>query len=149
MTDSVKKQAIARLFQVLEPLKIQNNFRAIERKQDLFASAAVLPAIQVVIGDEDVIEGSGEDNRGYTMEFPVAIKIMFEEQRDPYTLQDDVSAWIQEKAESDLQLARLINWLRYIGDTPFTNEIGKPGGGIILHYLVQYRRERARPDVNY
>jgi len=144
--DSIKTKIVKRVLELCEPLKTQLKFRKIERKRTFFLLEAVKPALHLIFGPETMI---GEDNRGYTMEFPLTFKIIVDDARDPYAVADDAQAWLQEQIESDLQLSQLANSIVYEGDNPYTDEELKPDGGILVIYIVQYRRERAKPGVSY
>ena len=69
--------------------------------------------------------------------------------RDPHPLLDALEAEVQTRLEADPQLNGNAVSLTYDGDRPYLNDAPAPGGGIVLMYTVQYRRERANPAVNY
>lgn len=152
MSLSIKQKIIARVFALCEPLKttVTPPFRAIERTRSLFLLAAVKPALHVVIGDENKIE---EDVFGYTMEFPIAFKVIVEDARSVEDVSDAAVAFLQTKIEGDPQLnggsGALANSVKYDGELPFTEEVTKPAGGAVVMYVVQYRRKIAQPEQNY
>ena len=146
--NSIKKQIIARVLELLDVLKTDAGIRDLERKRDLFLQAAKYPAIHVIDGAEIPAE-SEEDNVGYTLEFPLVIKLMVEDQRDPYGATDELVPFIQKIIESDTQLNGLANWVRFEGEAPFVHEINKPLGGSLVNYRIQYRRKRGEPETTY
>ena len=147
---SIKQQIIARLMALADPMKSELKFRRIERKRTLFLLEDIKPALHLVVGDEVVV---GEDNFGYTMEFPIAWKVIVEDARATEDVSDQAVAFLQEKIEGDPQLnagaGALANSVKYDGELPFTEEQLKPAGGAVVMYLVQYRRKIAQPDQNY
>lgn len=147
---SIKQRIIARLMELADPLKTELKFRRIERKRTLFLLEDIKPALHLVVGDEVVI---GEDNFGYTMEFPLAWKVIVEDTRAVEDVSDTAVAYLQEKLEADPQLnggdGALANSVKYDGELPFTEEVTKPAGGAVVMYVVQYRRKIAQPDQNY
>jgi hypothetical protein len=148
--NSIKKQIITRVLELLGALKSdgESQVREVERKRDLFLQAAKYPAVHVIDGAE--IPGEAEeDNIGYTLEFPLVIKVMVEDQRDPYSATDELVPFIQKIIESDTQLSGLANWVRFEGETPFVHEINKPLAGSLVNYRIQYRRKRGEPEANY
>jgi hypothetical protein len=149
---SIKQQIIERAIGLLGALPGEEGIREIARTRTLFLQAAMKPAIHVVAGPEIVLE---EDDRGYTLEFPLFFKLYVSEARN---LEDQVDrmVWkIQEKLEADPQLngslptAALASKLTYDGEQPFGEEILKPEGGTVIAYVVQYRRYRAEPKSTY
>lgn len=146
MADSVKTQIIARILALAEPLKTSGELARIARVRTVFLLEAVKPALHLVVGDEVVI---AEDERGYTMEFPAALKLIFTDAVDAYTKGDEMVKLLQTQMESDAQLSQLANSIKYEGETPFTEEALKPDGGVMLNYVVQYRRYRGDPTRNY
>lgn len=145
--NSIKMQIIERLLALAEPLKTDGELRKIARVRTVFLLEPVKPALHLVVGDEVVV---GEDDRGYTLEFPVGLKLIFSDaSADIYTTGDALSGKLQQRIESDTQLNSLANWIKYEGETPFSEEELKPGGGVLLNYVVNYRRLRAAPETNY
>lgn len=143
---TIRQQWIARIFEVLEPLKATGVVRSVTRRRALHLAEVGSPAIHVVIGDEKRI---GEDERGYTLEVPVAFKVIVSKERDAEDEADRISGEIQSLIEADLQLNRLVDQITFDSDTPFTNDSTKPDGGTIVLYVVQYRRYRATPSRTY
>jgi len=144
---SVKSRIMTRCRELVDPLQAEGKVRVIERTSALGLLAAVRPALHLVDGDEDQI---GEDERGYTLQFPIAFEVIFEELRDPHGTADELLAWIQEKIESDLQLSGLANAITYVGGQKFIMENVEPKQGhSTALYNVEYRRERKKPDVSY
>lgn len=143
---TIRQQWITRIFEVLEPLKAAGVVRNVTRRRALHLSEVGAPAVHVVIGDEKRI---GEDERGYTLEVPVAFKVIVSKERDAEDEADRISGEIQALIEGDLQLNRLVDQITFDSDTPFTNDATKPDGGTIVLYVVQYRRYRAMPDRAY
>lgn len=143
---SVKMQIIARLLAICQPLIAEQKFLKVERKQTLFLLESVKPALHLVIGDERVLY---QDERGYNMQFPVLFKLLTESPDDGYNQADKAAAFVQEKIEADEQLNRLASKVTYDGEMPFTEEVLKPAGGTVITYLVEYRRMKAQPSVNY
>lgn len=149
---SIKQRIIERAIALLTPLKGEEGIREIERKRTLFLLVTNKPAIHVVTGPEIVLE---EDDRGYTMEFPIFLKLMVSEARSVEDRVDALTWRIQKKLESDPQLngsatdAPLASKLTYDGEQPYGEEILKPDGGTVIAYVVQYRRYRAEPKVTY
>lgn len=136
--------------ELLDALKATGDTRVreVERKRDLFLQAGKYPAIHIIDGAELPAE-SEEDNLGYTLEFPLIIKVMVEDQRDPYGATDELVPFIQKTIEADPQLNGLVNWVRFEGEAPFVHEINKPLGGSLVNYRVQYRRKRGEPEQSY
>jgi hypothetical protein len=56
---------------------------------------------------------------------------------------------VQRIMEQDLQLGGLVNWIKGGEEQPFIAEVGKPVGGALVHYVVEYRRMRADPYRSY
>ena len=151
---SIKQQIIAALLALAMPLmKNTAAIRKIERKRTLFLMEDTKPAIHLVITPETVVD---EDTRGYDIEFHALYKIICDDARDPADLADGVAAFLQTAIESDPQLngasgqqPSLASWVRYFGDTPFTQEELKPDGGILVTFLVRYRRLKGDPNTTY
>ena len=148
MTDrpSIKQQIIARILILCDPLVAQGIFRKVERKNALFLTEAVKPALHVVTGDETVLI---EDERGYTMQVPVAFQAIFSEQGNVANAADQFEQLLQAAIETDEQLAGLCNKITYNGASPFNSEELKPAGLDIVMYQVEYRRYRANPQRSY
>ncbi|MBC8095035.1 MAG: hypothetical protein H7Y43_04410 [Akkermansiaceae bacterium] len=147
----VKKRIIARVLDVCQQIKEEGIVRLAVRKQGLFLSESVDPALHVVTGDESVIS---EDSHGYNCKFPVAFQFIFKEARDPYGMGDDFEAAIQGKIEADDQLlledgTGLCSKITYEGSTPVISEEAKPSCLTIVMYQIEYRRRKARPDLGY
>ncbi len=146
MADSVKTRIIKRVLEICQPLIGEQKFRTIARKNTLFLLEPQKPAIHLVIGDEN---GVVEDERGYTMKFPLMLKLIVDDARDPYGLADKSVAFVQEKVESDEQLGGLASKITYDGELPFTEEVLKPDGGTVVMYIIEYRRMRGDPSTPY
>jgi len=147
MSDSIKKQAIARLLANLEALKANQTVRAVTRGRARFQTTQ-FPSLQVVIGD-DQQAGEFEDTRGYTIDFTVEVDIHVADYVDRAGALDDLIPAVQETIEADLTLNSLVNWVRFQGEQLFVNEANTPQGGMTLFYLVQYRRVRGAPRTAY
>ncbi len=146
MSDSIKTQIIKRIMEICQPLIAEQKFRKIERKTTLFLLEPVKPSMHLVIGDET---GVVQDERGYTATFPLMLKLIMDDARDPYALADESSAFVQRQIETDEQLGGLASKITYDGELPFTEEALKPSGGTVLMYVVEYRRLRGDPTTAY
>ena len=144
--NSVKMQIIARMLAICQPLIAEQKFLKVARVQTLFLLEPVKPALHLIVGDEKVLY---QDERGYTMQFPVMFKLITEDPDDGYTQADKAAAFVQTVIEADEQLAGLANKITYDGEMPFTEEVLKPAGGTVVMYLVEYRRYKAQPAQNY
>jgi hypothetical protein len=143
---SVKRQIIARVMDLLETLKQQDpGVRSVKRQRGFAVGNDPKPSIAVIVGAEGL---ASEDNAGLELEFPIFFKIDVEG-KDPYDLADQFAETVQRQVESDRQLSGLANEMLYQGETPFSNEANSPEGGTLLHYLVRYRRQRAKPELSY
>ena len=156
---SIKQLIIARFDELLSKVATDQlagappHARQVTRSTSPSVLAAVTPSIQYSVSDEELVE---EDFQGYELQFDIAIKLNLATNRDPYDACDEVAAVVQKRVESDLQLhdaggggAALCNYLQYLGENPFTNEVLGPLAGTVLFYRVRYRRYRARPDLKY
>ncbi len=139
MADSIKTRIIKRVLEICAPLVSDGKVRKVERTSSLFLLETIKPSIHLVVGDES---GVVEDERGYTANFPLMVKIILDDARDPYGASDFLVPFVQGKLESDEQLAGLASKITYDGELPFTEEALKPDGGTVLMYLVEYRRMR-------
>jgi len=148
--DSVKSKIIARLLALCEPLIAEGVVRKVARVRGPFMMEPIKDAIHVVVGDETM---TGEDVRGFDLQFPVMFKLILRDSSDAYSKCDKLEAYLQEKIESDPQLnggqEAVASRVVYQGSLPFTEEALKPDGGTVLMYDIFYRRERANPDVSY
>ncbi len=142
----IKTQILARVKTLLDALKTAAVVRKVERVTSPFLLETTTPALHIYVGPENQIE---QDNFGYVMEFPLVLRCIFAEERDPYSKGDELEAQAQKTIEADPQLNQLACLLRYEGDDPYVNEIDKPSGGVYVHYTVQYRRKKADPETNY
>ena len=145
MPDSIKKQIMARVLSNLAPLT-PTPFRLVERRVDILAAADVKPSLFVYDGEE---EPAGEDNHGRTFRFPLALKIMFESQRNLGDVKDTLVWQVQNAIEDDIQLNGLANILDGGNEVPFVEEQGKPDAGALVFYTVEYRRVRGDPLTTY
>jgi len=143
---SIKSRIVARLLQLPEPLKADGKLRLIARKRTFFLLEPVKPALHLITEDEQV---TVEDERGYTMIFPVSFKLILAAAHDAEARCDELAAWLQEKIEADEQLNGLASKITYDGELPFTEEQGKPDGGTVVMYTVEYRRYRGDPGRSY
>lgn len=149
MMDSIKCQIVARVMALLGELPSNDPpIRVVERRTDVLATESRFPSIHVVFLDEENITPE-EDNRGYELRLGLLIKLMIRDVRDPYLLADQITADIQAKIEGDIQLTGLANRILYQGAAPFTFELAKPFGGMIVSYDIFYRRYRANPNRTY
>lgn len=146
MADSIKQRIIARLLALAEPLKTNGELRKIARARTVVLLEAIKPSLHLVVGDEVVVD---EDDRGYTMEFPAALKLILSDGMDVSAAGDVMVAKLQAAIESDPQLNGLANSIKYEGETPFTEKELEPTGGVLLRYVIQYRRVRAQPETSY
>ncbi len=147
--DSVKKKIVAQLLADAMTLKTPAGpFRSVEQKGDLFIMATVFPALHIVIG-KDLPPDVEDDTRGYTRGFMVFYKIMTADYRNAPDKVHDLVAAVQTVVEANLQVSGLANWIEYIDDDPFINEVAKPEGGNTPKYLCEYRRERGAPQTSY
>lgn len=153
MADSIKKQILARILAALtaEILSQTNptpvgKVRQVKREMDLLKWSEALPALMLYDGDEEIVS---EDDTGVTLQFPIMLKLCWSDHRDLSTKKDELVPEIQRVMESDQQLAGLVNWIKGGEEEPFLNEIGKPEGGALVHYLVEYRRRRGNPYQSY
>jgi hypothetical protein len=146
MSDSIKTQIKARIKTDLQALVTSADIRKLAWQKTILFLEPLLPAIHLVAGDEARID---EDSHGYTMEFPLEIKLCLQGDADLESKTDALVQKVQATIEADLQLNQLANLIRYDGETPYLEDLEKPNGGSILHYTVQYRRAKAHPDQNY
>ena len=162
MNKSIKQLIVARFHEILSKVATEQlpggppHARAVTRSTAPSVMAAVVPSIQYSISDESLGSGDGEDFQGYEIEFDIAIKLNLAKVRDAYDACDELAAVVQARVESDLQLrsdggggSALCNWVKYVGENPFTNEVNGPLAGTVLFYRVAYRRQRGRPDLKY
>jgi hypothetical protein len=145
---SRKQEIIARIITLMEAMKVSGDVRVVERKKDITFLEQRRPAIHVVVGPE-TNQRDEENNRGYTVEFGVDIKVMTDSASDAEDKADGLAAKVQTAIEGDLQLILLCVQILYDGDEPFLNEAMKPEGGIVIGYTVFYRRERGRPEIGF
>lgn len=150
MSAPAKQRQIDRILALLEAMKVAGTVRAVDRVTKPVTIAPLLPALQVVVGPEDV-QSDEEDTQGYLIEYVVAITAIDSAGKDADRLSkiDTLTAAIQVAIEGDHQLASLARWIKYQGDDPFYSEDSKPLCGNTLTYLVQYRRRRGAPSVIY
>ena len=148
MSDSIKKQAIARILDNLKPLEAAGTVRGVSRGR-MGLLTAQYPWLHVVIGDDAPAE-TPEDTRGYTMEFDVAIDICVTDYLDRAGKLDDLIAQVQTLVEADITLNNLVSWMKPIGENLYEpKEVTTPVGVMSLIYRVQYRRERGAPQTGY
>jgi hypothetical protein len=143
---SIKQKAIARILELLEPLKAQGLVKKIARKKSLFLTEDVKPCLNVIVGPEDAV---GQDNQGYEIQLAVTLEVILSAPKDTENLVDELTAAVQRAMESDRQLMLYANEVIYHGDQPYTNELMKPAGGLMILYQVNYRRQRAAPELRY
>lgn len=132
--------------------------RSVEEKYDVIFDVSAPPAVHYVIGDE-VPADVEEDTEGYTLEFPLWIKIGIAEQKNPFAALRYFTGRIQSRMESSglgasgvlaaLQMDGNVNWVRYQGYQDFAKVITAPVSARVLKYLVQYRRKRGIPENTY
>lgn len=122
--------------------------REVARRQDLLLASSVLPSVHFFAGDELVPE-NGEDNRGYTMQFLLFVKITSADYRDLAAKLEVIEAAVQTAIETDPAFGGLCNWVRYQGNEEFLQKQGEPSGGKMLRYLIEYRRVKASPTTGY
>src|SRR4051812_4215655 len=119
MADSIKKQIVARLLAVMEPLKANDPpIRGISRRRGFGPAQDALPSIELIIGEETRVS---DETRGGELQFPIFIKINVGGGRDTYDQADTLAAVVQTEVEGDDQLSGLCNNLTYHGETPFSN----------------------------
>lgn len=130
--------------EILQALKSAGTVRELERKKTVLALQSITPALHVVFGPEDEI---GESNQGaYTLRKPLTLKLVLSETADLEDKIDALKAEVQRVVEGDRQLGGLVINIAYKGDQPFVDDVGKPVGGTLLFYTIDYRRGRARPE---
>jgi hypothetical protein len=152
MAESIKKRILARIIANFQPMLSSTNptpagrLRQVKREMDFLKWSEALPALMLYDGDEEIV---GEDERGITVQFPIMLKLCWSDHRDLSTKKEELVPEVQRIMESDLQLGGLANWVKGGEEEPFINEIGKPDGGALVHYLVEYRRMRGDPYQTY
>lgn len=152
MADSIKKKIMDRVVSNLSVLVSGTNptpvdrVRQVTREMDLLKWSEHLPALMLYDGQEEPV---GEDERGVTVQFPLAIKLLWIDPRDLTRIKDALVPEVQRVMESDLQLNGLANWVKGGEEQPFINEIGKPQGGCLVLYEVEYRRQWGNPYASY
>lgn len=155
MSSPVKQRQVARILELLEAMKVAGTVKTVERVTRPVTMSPVLPALQLVVGPEDV-QADEEDTRGYLIEYVVAITVIDSAAKpeDRLLRIDTLTAAVQVAIEGDIQLAcpsgtGLARSVAYQGDDPFYSESEKPLCGNTLTYLIQYRRQRANPSALY
>lgn len=152
MSESIKKQILGRVSTNLGTMVSASNptpagkVRSVKREMDLLKWSEAVPALMIYDGDEEIVD---EDERGITLQFPMMIKACWSDHRDLSTKKDELVPEIQRIMESDLQLGGLANWVKGGQEEPFINEVGKPEGGAMVLYMVEYRRMRGNPYATY
>jgi hypothetical protein len=95
MSDSVKKRAIAKIrgesatADLAEQSDAAGKVRTVTREMDLLKSSEHMPSLMIYDGEEQMVE---EDDKGSTWQFPLAVKILFESQRDLAEIKDQSGA---------------------------------------------------------
>jgi hypothetical protein len=152
MAESIKKRILARIVSNLSAMVSPNSptpagkVRQVTREMDLMKNTEHLPSLMLYDGEEEIME---EDERGITLQFPVAIKLNWTDPRDLARMKEELVPEVQRIMESDLQLNGLANWVKGGAENPFINEVGKPNGGVMIIYIVEYRRRRGDPYTTY
>jgi len=144
-TDSIKKRIMDRLVTNLSAL-IPSKFRGVTREMDPLAASEKLPALMIYDGEETEIE---KDHFGRTYNFPVVFKILAQSERNLAAKKDELVPEVQRIVEGEIQLNGLANIVEGGTEQPFINELGKPVGGALLFYTVQYRRKLGDPYTTY
>lgn len=151
MSSPVKQRQVARILELLEAMKVAGAVRTVEEVTRPVALSPTLPAIQLVVGPEDV-NTEEEDTQGYLIEYVVGITVIDSSPKteDRINKVRTLTAAVQAAIEGDIQLSpTLARSVSYQGDDPFYSESDKPICGNTLTYLVQYRRRRAVPSAIY
>ncbi len=143
-----KTQLMDRVHTLLAAVSTTPALREVARRQDLLLLADKLPCLHYFAGDEQVTE-QGEDNRGYTIQFPLCLKLVTADYRDLAEKLEAIEAAVQTTFEADPTLNGLANWVRYQGSEEFLQKQNEPSGGKLLRYLVEYRRLKADPTSGY
>lgn len=150
--DSIKARLLNRIESNFAPMISGTNptpkgfVRRVSREMDLLAWSDSLPALMIYDGDEEIMD---EDERGITVQFPIMLKLCWSDNRNLSTKKDELVPVVQKIMENDLQLGGLANWVKGGEEEPFINEVGKPQGGALVHYVVEYRRMRGDPYATY
>lgn len=149
MENIVEERIYTYVGNTYETLKVSGKVREVSRLSDLLVQATITPSLGYNIGPEIVI---GEDNCGFTMEADLVTRIWLNNYRDEAMLKQalDLKGEVIALLEADDQFGGLINSIKYSGDEKYIDtRMPKPAGGIYLIHRIQYRRKRARADVNY
>lgn len=153
MADSVRKQIIARLLEILDPLTQEQDVDTIKRVRDLAVKEDARKAIHLVVGDETRID-THAGMAGYEMTFPVNLKLILKAGDDLYSKMEDFATQVQSKLEASHQVAdangnALATSITYEGDLDLTNETLKGVGITVLAYTINYRRKFADPTTSF
>ncbi len=144
MSDSIKRQIIARALALLQPPVAAGTVRQAIRRSTLLLLEPILPSIHLVVG-HDVEQDHAEDNAYFYFQFPLFIKIIFSDWNTALDTADALEAAIAQAIEADYQLAQLAIKIVPHEVVPFVQEVNQPSGGVILTYLVDYRRRKGDP----
>ena len=126
--------------------------REVEEKDDLVLDM-LLPGVHFVFGDTEPAEDS-EDNRGYTHNTPLFIKIGVNEQGNPKKALRSLAGLVQSKLETDARVVEIAGTapfvhLKWISSHDFAREAMKPVSVRIVHYEIQHRRLIGQADGQY
>jgi hypothetical protein len=144
----MKKRVIAAILGVLNGLRTTAGVQKVERRRSIaVAQRVVSKSIILVVGDESVI---GQDTRGYTLEFPINVKL---EERctvdQAWDRMEDFQVAVEDALEADITLGGVINALRYEGEVDLTGDAESTNYQRVLAYVVQYRRVRGSATTGY
>jgi hypothetical protein len=145
MSASVKKQILEAIRQKLEGAKGGLEMTKVNRRRGVDLESRDR-SIDYVIGDEVVVE---QDTLGYTMEFPVNLKVTWRTETAAFDKAEDLKAALQGVFESDAQLGGLANAIEYDGEADLSKNDNWSAGCFVLAYTVQYRRKKGEPAANY
>lgn len=128
--------------------------REVSEKDDLIFDMPVTPAIHYVFGDTVPAEDS-QDNRGYTHNTPLFIKIGVAEHGNPRRALRSLGGIVQQKIETDALIVERsgsgnpFTALVFESSHDFAKEALKPISVRILQYRINHRREIGNPSGNY
>jgi hypothetical protein len=145
-TTDLKQQIAERIQTLVDALKSEGSFREVGEVVDVTLEAKVMPSCYYQL-DDDTPDDVQDDTRGYNLAFNLYLKITADGKNLPKEIRR-LTALVQEKMETDLDLGTLAKWITYLGDSQFLHLDGQTGGNI-LSYRVQYRRLRGSPDQSY
>lgn len=146
MADSVKKKIMTRLGVMFDELKTDSSLRYAERTFAPPERSRIYPSAFFYEGIEKPV---GADTRGRSYRFPLYIDILFRTETDLLGQKDDLTALVQDKIESDLQLSGLGVLIEPGEEIPLMSRLKEPAGGVRLVFPILYRRERGNAAQEY